>query len=251
MSNIICKNCDQAFDGHYCPNCSQAKTGNSRLHFKNVVREFVDSLFNFDRGLVYTFWNLLKRPHFVARSFIEGKRKRFTSPVKYFILFSILQALFVYLFLDREEGIPSIRFPFLSDETNQGMDAWNQIVTLDYPILLGIINVFVWTVMVYILFKKSKYNFTELLVTSLYFYGTIFILINFSAVIYNPIMHKTLPSEWVSLLGFGYMLFAYIPFFKEESVYRRLIKIILVFMGLFVFRIFILPISMAWLFPIN
>ncbi|MCW5518143.1 DUF3667 domain-containing protein [Muriicola sp. Z0-33] len=251
MKILICKNCDFEFEGKFCPNCSQSQLANHRLNFKGVVSEFFDTIFNFEKGLGYTFWNLIKQPHFVAQSFIEGKRKRFTSPVKYFVISTIIQALFAYFTISSSIGFPSIEFSFLSAETNQNINYWNQLITFDYPILLGVINTLVWTVLLYILFKKTSYNFTELLVSSLYFYGTIFILINLITIAYKPLTKSFLPIELVSFIGFAYITFAYFGFFRSVHLFWRVIKIIIVFFGLFIFRMLIFPLILDGLFTIN
>ncbi|WP_345272195.1 DUF3667 domain-containing protein [Flaviramulus aquimarinus] len=251
MIKITCKNCNFEFEGKFCPNCSQNQFANYRLNFKGVIIEYFDSIFNFDKGLLYTFWNLLKQPHFVAQSFIDGKRKQFTSPVKYFVISTIIQALFAYLILSNSANFPAIEFSFLSEETNQSIKYWNQIMTFDYPIVLGITSTFVWTVLIYILFKKSNYNFTEILVSSLYFYGTIFILINLITIVYKPLTNSFLPMELVSFIGFTYMTFAYFNFFKRVHIFWRITKIISVFIGLFIFRLLIFPLIIGSLFLIN
>jgi len=248
---ISCKNCDFEFEGKFCPNCSQSQLANYRLNFKGVVSEFFDTIFNFDKGLWYTFWSLLKQPHFVAQSFIEGKRKRFTNPVKYFVISTIIQAFVVYLFLGDSTDIPTVEFSFLSQETNQNIKYWGELMTFDYPVILGIISTLVWTILIYIFFKKSNYNFTELLVSSLYFYGTIFILINLISVAYKPFTHDNIPMGLVSFIGFSYMTFAYFHFFKRVHLFWRVIKIIIVFFGIFIFRMLIFPLILDGLFIIN
>lgn len=251
MRTITCKNCDFEFEGKFCPNCSQSQLANYRLNFKGVVSEFFDTLFNFDKGLWYTFWNLLKQPHFVAQNFIDGKRKRFTSPVKYFVISTIIQAIVVYLFLRDSTNLPTTKFFFLSEETNQNIKYWGEIMTFDYPVFLGIISTLVWTILIYILFKKSNYNFTELLVSSLYFYGTIFILINLISIAYKPLTNDNLPMSLVSFIGFAYMTFAYFRFFKQVNFVWRVVKIIMVFIGLFLFRMLVFPLVLNWFFPLN
>lgn len=251
MKTITCKNCDFEFEGKFCPDCSQSQLANNRLKFTSVVSEFFDTIFNFDKGLWYTFWSLIKQPHIVAQNFIEGKRKRFTNPVKYFVISTIIQAIVAYLFLSDSTSIPTIDFFFLPDETNQNIKYWGELLTFNYPVLLGIISTLIWTVLIYLLFRKSKYNFTELLVSSLYFYGTIFILINLISIVYKPLTNDNLPMNLVSVIGFVYMTFAYFNFFKGVSVVWRLLKIFIVFFGMFVFRMLILPLILDSLFPIN
>jgi predicted neutral ceramidase superfamily lipid hydrolase len=167
------------------------------------------------------------------------------------VISTIIQAIVAYLFLSDSTSIPTIDFFFLPDETNQNIKYWGELLTFNYPVLLGIISTLIWTVLIYLLFRKSKYNFTELLVSSLYFYGTIFILINLISIVYKPLTNDNLPMNFVSVIGFVYMTFAYFNFFKGVSAVWRLLKIFIVFFGMFVFRMLILPLILDSLFPIN
>lgn len=251
METILCKNCDTSFTGRYCPNCTQSVEANSRLSFKQVVLDFFDTIFNLDKGFFYTIWNLLKRPGFVAQSFIDGKRKRFTNPVKYFIISTAAQALTLYFFAPEEQNIPSMHFPFLSIEMNENIHLWNQLLSLNYPILIGLINLVFWAVLLYFLFRKLKYNLTELLAILMYFYGTVFLILYMISMIYTPLSQKNVPIELVSFLGAGYMIYAFLNFYKKGSISWRIPRIILVLLALFVFRFFILLFPFAWFFPIN
>ena len=249
LETIDCKNCNTQFEGNYCPNCSQSVEGNSRLEYKQIVTDFMDTVFNLDKGFFYTVWNLLKRPGFVAQSFIDGKRKMFTNPVKFFIIATAIQALIEYLFMYKEEGVPYTSFSFLSEGMNQNMHLWNEALTLDYPILAGVVNLLIWPLPLYFLFRKLDYNFTELIASMLYFYGTIVILIEAMVVFYIPIMKKNIPIAFVSLLGTCYMIYSFSSFFRKGSISWRIPRIIISLLCLFVFRMFLFSFLLAWLFP--
>lgn len=248
---MICKNCNFEFNGTYCPNCSQSAKANNRLTFKSIIADFLDTVFNLDKGFIYTFWNLLKQPGFVTRSFINGKRKNFTNPTKYLIIATAIQALVEYLIMYKEQGIPFTSFFFLSDKLNENMHLWNQTLTLDYPILFGIINLMIWPIPFYFLFKELKNNMPELIATMMYFYGTIVILIQAMSFIHNPITEKNLPIELVSLLATVYMLYGLFSFYQKGSISWRIPRIIVAMLFLFVFRLFLLPVSLAYFFPLN
>lgn len=251
MKRIICKNCDFPFEGAYCPICAQSIKANDRLTIKNIVSDFFDTVFNFDKGFFYTFWSLLKQPGVVARSFIQGKRKRFTNPVKYLIIATAIQALFEYIFMYEEQGVPFTNYSFLSNSMNQNMHLWNESMTLNYPILFGIINLLFWPIPLYFLFKKLKYNFSELIVSMMYFYGTIVILIELMVMIYTPITKRNIPIELVSLLATIYLTYAFLNFYRKDTISWRIPRIAVVLIILLAFRMFILPFSLAWLFPLN
>ena len=251
MKTIICKNCDSKFEGIYCPNCSQSIRANSRLTIKSIITDFIDTSFSLDKGFIHTLWKLLKQPGYVARSFIEGKRKQFTNPIKYLFVVTAFQALIEYLFMHKEQGIPFKEFSFLSDSLNQNMHLWNESLTLNYPILFGIVNLLFWPIPLYFLFRKLKYNYSELIIAMMYFYGTIVVLIELMVIIYNPIANKNIPIELVSLLATIYMLYTLLNFYKKGSISWRIPRIILAMGLLFAFRIFLLPFFLAWFFPMQ
>lgn len=251
LKTIICKNCDYEFNGKYCSNCSQSAKANSRLTFKSTISDFFDTVFNLDKGFIYTFWNLLKQPGFVTRRFINGRRRNFTNPTKYLIIATAIQALGEYLIMFEEQGVPFRVFSFLSAELNQNMHSWNETLTLDYPILFGILNLAVWPIPFYFLFRKLKNNIPELIAVMMYFYGTIVILIQVMALIHNPITGKNIPIELVSLLATVYMLYALFSFYKKGSISWRIPRIIIAMLFLLTFRLFILPFILAYFFPLN
>lgn len=251
METIICKNCDTQIDGSYCPNCSQSKKANSRLTFKSIISDFFETIFNFDKGFFYTIWNLILHPGFVVNSFIDGKRKRFTNPVKFFIIAKAIQALFDYFFMKKEHGIPFTNFSFISNEMNQSMRLWNQILLLEYPISFGFIQILIWPIPLYFLFKRSKYNLAELITGIMYFLSTVVILIMIISMIHNPITKTNLSMELVMIIGVFYMVYALIRFYETVSLVSRLIRIIIAFLILFTFRVFIIPYSLSWFFPLS
>ena len=251
MKTIICKNCDSQFDGTYCPNCAQSIKANSRLTFKSIISDFFDNIFNLDKGFFYTFWNLIRRPGFVVQSFIDGKRKRFTNPVKFFIIATASQALFEYFFMQKEQGIPFTNFSFLSNEMNQSMHLWNQILTLGNPILFGIIKILIWPLPLYFLFKRLNYNLAELITGMMYFFSTVVILLMLITVIHNPITKNNLSMELVIIIATSYMIYALLKFYKNASMAWRLTRIIIALLILVTFRIFIVPFSLSLIFPLN
>ena len=96
QEELECKNCHQVFAGYYCPSCGQRTIANYRLSWKDVFSDFIDNVFNLDKGFLFTLWNVLIRPGKVGRAFINGERKKYTSPIRYLIIAVAVQALFDY-----------------------------------------------------------------------------------------------------------------------------------------------------------
>ena len=89
MLIINCKNCNTAFEGNFCPNCSQtAKT--HAINAATFLHDIPHDIFHIDKGFSYTFINLLKKPSVTLAEYIEGKRIRHFKPFAYVIIMSAI-----------------------------------------------------------------------------------------------------------------------------------------------------------------
>jgi hypothetical protein len=57
-----------------------------RLTLAYLARRTQQELFDLDRGLLGTFWDLLWRPGRVTTAFIDGRPARYYSPARYFVI---------------------------------------------------------------------------------------------------------------------------------------------------------------------
>lgn len=79
-----CANCEAARPaaGSFCPFCGQ-DNARGRLRLRDDLREAFESLANLDGKLVRTIGRLTVDPGGVARDYVEGRRIRYVSPVRY------------------------------------------------------------------------------------------------------------------------------------------------------------------------
>ncbi len=93
--NIICPNCENEFssENNYCPNCGQANKAH-RLNFKYIVSDFLSANFSLDSKILITLKLLLISPATLTVEFLSGKRMKYISPVRLYLLIS-----FVYFFM--------------------------------------------------------------------------------------------------------------------------------------------------------
>jgi hypothetical protein len=85
--NIVCKNCNHHFKGHYCSNCGQtADTHRINVHF--LWQDIKKGLFHLDEGIFYSFLQLFTRPGNSIREYIEGKRKNHFKPFSLVIVWA-------------------------------------------------------------------------------------------------------------------------------------------------------------------
>ncbi len=73
---MICQNCGKGFEGNYCGQ----KAGGRRIEAKYVRNKIPNSIFQLDRGFLFTLKELFIRPGHSIRDFLAGKRKSHYKP---------------------------------------------------------------------------------------------------------------------------------------------------------------------------
>lgn len=252
MKRNNCKNCGKDFEGNYCFNCGQIDSANNRLAFLNIVRDFFDNTFNIHKGFFYTFWNLIIQPDKVSKLYIQGKRKTYTNPTRYLVIALAVLATMQY-WAHMNEAISNDKFqgfPFLSEELNNSARLWDLRLLSDWTLLGNLIEALVFPFGFYWLFKKLKYNYSELLVFSFYLISnSIFItilLVGFPKFAVNYFA----PVYFVFGAIIIYYVYALLKFYKEISLYRRIIFILIGLLIFFLLRFLLIPLILAILFPI-
>ncbi len=93
-----CKNCKHALTNKFCPSCGQRNT-TIRQPVHRHVGEFCGDQLSLDSRAIRTVLPFLFWPGFLTREFNEGRRVRYTSPIKLYLGMSVL--LFVGLGVTR------------------------------------------------------------------------------------------------------------------------------------------------------
>ncbi len=84
-----CLNCGAPVAGRYCQECGQ-ETHDQSVALGTVLSEAVSELLSFDSKVVRTVWPLLVRPGFLTNEFNRGRRVRYLSPLKMYLVISAL-----------------------------------------------------------------------------------------------------------------------------------------------------------------
>jgi hypothetical protein len=84
-----CQDCGHALAGPYCSNCGQHDVDYHRsiLH---VLEDSVEGLFHFDGKFFRSLRYLLTRPGFLTAEFLDGRRTRYSNPVRFYVFASFL-----------------------------------------------------------------------------------------------------------------------------------------------------------------
>lgn len=244
---MTCKNCGNQFEGNFCCHCGQKATIR-RIDYKYLAYEIPNSLFQLNRGLLFTIKELFIRPGHAIREFIEGKRKNYYKPIAFFLITSALYTFAAYM-IGRNTFVGDIVLGVLEgmEAKNQtyGVEILNWVSRNQAYITLFIIPILALTN--YLFFLKSGLNYYEHIVVSLYVAGqqmVIHFVLNFifykeNLLILVPIMIGTIYHFWV-----------YHQLFYQKKTIKKLLLIALsyfTFLFLITFIIFMIASIIQWL----
>ena len=85
-----CRNCGAARVGEYCADCGQHFL-EDRLTFRLLAHEAWERVV--ERGLLHTLRDMTARPGRVVRDYVEGRRRRYMSPLSFLLLGGALTLL--------------------------------------------------------------------------------------------------------------------------------------------------------------
>ncbi|MCM0667013.1 DUF3667 domain-containing protein [Flavobacterium tyrosinilyticum] len=152
-----CLNCNEEIVGKFCSNCSQSASTH-RFSLSHVIQhDFVHGIFHFDTGFFYTIKELFTRPGHRIRAYVQGKR---TKHFNYFATIILLLTLSYFL-----KKWTKIDPSSIYDQT-----ALSGVFKLlkDYSKFIVFLHIPIIALGSFLLFKKSKQNYTENLVLNLY-----------------------------------------------------------------------------------
>ncbi|MES3019151.1 MAG: DUF3667 domain-containing protein [Bacteroidota bacterium] len=182
---ITCKNCETEFKGNFCPNCAQSAKVH-RLTIGHIAHEVAHEATHIDGGALLLLRKVMYVPGHVARDYIEGKRKRYFNP---FTLLVVLIALMVIvsnktnIYSDFTQKIKQFTTDVMKKTAGNGAlktgnlneDLKNVEKTMDEAEgstkkalnnskLINFIFLPIMSLLTWLFFRKSKYNYAENLV---------------------------------------------------------------------------------------
>lgn len=95
-AETVCGNCRTPLLGAHCHACGQPVKGLVRP-LSGWIADFFDTAFNYDGRLWRTLAPLLVRPGFLTREYIAGRRIRYVTPVRLFLILIFVLFVFVQL----------------------------------------------------------------------------------------------------------------------------------------------------------
>jgi hypothetical protein len=87
-----CLNCGAPLQGPFCHRCGQ-KDQARKVRLGHLLGEMLGEFLNYDQKVLSSFWLLIRRPGFLAREYLEGRRVRHLSPLRLYVVTSFLTFL--------------------------------------------------------------------------------------------------------------------------------------------------------------
>jgi Protein of unknown function (DUF3667) len=159
----VCKTCGFSGAGDYCSHCGQPYQ-TRRITLSSLLHDVLHFFTHFEKGFPYTLKQLVIAPGHMQRTFLEGDRARHQKPFSMFFICATLVAVSRYwilkaLYNNYQAGdIPELNFVH------------------EYMVVLYISLMPVYTLIAWLLFYKSGYNYAEMGVLLLYTISFFFLI---------------------------------------------------------------------------
>lgn len=87
-TSTTCYNCGTPLNGAFCSGCGQ-KAGPLDPTVHDFLHDFSHEMLHVDGRIFRSVWKLLSAPGFLTREQFEGRRARWVSPIRLYLIFSI------------------------------------------------------------------------------------------------------------------------------------------------------------------
>ena len=175
-----CAHCQTEYVGYVCPQCGM-RTDSEHFTFKSLLQKLMDMI-GFDergnRSIIRTLRDLLWRPGYMIRDYLNGHSAAYFQPFKLLLLLVVIFTLLIHIMgiepsktLDMSDFLKRME----EDETKKALLPF-MILARDviqwfrsnvaYSVLIQ--NVFVVTAMWKVYRKRSPYSWTETFIAQMY-----------------------------------------------------------------------------------
>lgn len=218
-----CPNCQTTLQGKFCYSCGQ-KIREERLSIGYLFEDFVSNVFNLERGAFYTSKQLLLKPEMVIDDYLKGRTIVYTNPFKYLFFTATISAI-LSSFVNYELVIPSMA----SSSSPQVEEATKQAFTImqQYWTLLTMAFAPIFAICTYFVYKKDKLNYSEHLIISSFTSAQMAILGLPLTLLMVLFPELTSAFFTISILGFGYLLYAFYNIFNVKGI-KAIVKFIII-----------------------
>ncbi|MFM9989645.1 DUF3667 domain-containing protein [Flavobacterium sp.] len=226
-----CNNCNKEINSKFCPDCGQA-TSLKRIDGKYIIHE-IEHVLHFERGILYTIRELTINPGQNIRKYLSENRSRLVKPIIFIIITSLIYTILNHLF-HIEDGYVKFHEAKKTTSAVGTIVKWVQDHYGYANIMMGIF-IALW---LKLFFRKSNYNFYEILIMLCFVMGMGMLIFSVFVII-QGITHYNIMTI-AGIIGIVYCVWAIGQFYDKNKI-ANYIK------GLFAY---ILGMITFWIFPV-
>lgn len=152
MHPTDCLNCHKKLEGNFCSNCGQP-ADTHRINAAYFVHELPHSVLHVDKGLFYTFGQLLKDPGGMLAGYLQGKRAKHFKPLAYVLMLSAVSALMAHW------NINLLRY--LQEQRNGVAVNVSENLFTKYQSLFILLMIPIVSMITWLVFRKNRFSFWE------------------------------------------------------------------------------------------
>ncbi|SEL89013.1 DUF3667 domain-containing protein [Parapedobacter koreensis] len=226
-----CKKCNEAASGNYCQHCGHP------LQLKRVdaryLRDEIAQALSFEKGFLFSVKELFVRPGQSIREFLTQDRGRLVKPVIFIIITSLIYTL-INGFFRFEESYTQHSDSSLNAAATTAIFSWVQEHYGYANILMGGL-IALW---IRLFFKRSPYNFFEILILLCFVMGVGMLIYAMFGVIGN--LAKIDLVQVAGVASIVYCSWAVGQFFGSRKATAYLKAFAAYLLGMFTFTFFCL-----------
>jgi hypothetical protein len=204
-----CPNCGTHLAGAYCTTCGQKNTAINPT-FGDFLHDLSHEFLNVDSKIFRTLWLLFARPGFLTHEYFLGRRARYGSAIRLYLIFSIL----FFATLAFAPDLIRVNFTYTPDEgeiadparieqmQQAAVDAVNEVTNTWVPRLMFVM-VPIFAALVMLVRRKTGRNYPQHMVFALHVHSVWFFA---AAVVAGwhlarvPIPNGEVVVKWAALL---------------------------------------------------
>jgi hypothetical protein len=216
-----CLNCGTKVHDQFCPHCGQKKTV-KKLTWYSLAEEIFHFVSHIERGFLNTSFQLLVKPGRVVKEYLLGKRKKYYKPVSLYLIWAGIRLL-TFELVSRVYDYQNFRTPNFWAGSREGgiyVVQHNQVFGL---LLVPIVALFAWLIT-----SRTKMNYVETLVTSVYINAVVEMLIFFQIFITGLLLRINFLTNsfsiQVQIVYSVWALYALIDIFKKDKIKLLLLR---------------------------
>jgi len=168
MPEKQCLNCGHPVNEKFCPNCGQ-RTDVERITWRHFAEEALHAVTHGEKSILLTTWKLIIQPGQTLSEYLAGKRRKYHSPVGFFLIWVTLSVLAHRGLLGWRGFNPVIlkEFTFSNPESIEVFTIHGEwFYVLSFPVEAALF---------YFIIARPLYSYIECIVITMYVFSITFV----------------------------------------------------------------------------